>query len=75
MKNIISVIIAIIVFICSLSGANKLIHYMCSGFVNQDIKTLAVIGLWILSFSLIVGLSIFIAAIAKGLIDIILGND
>jgi len=63
MKYLIAIVAFIATIYFSFSGANQLIHYICEGITDPTAHIIVIIGLWVLSFSIVLGLSLTIASI------------
>jgi len=68
MKYIIALIIGILVFYSSFSGANNIIHWICQGITDQSLHQVMVIVLWIICFGLVLKVSLIGAIIVMSLI-------
>jgi len=68
MKYIITLIIGILVFYSSFSGANNLIHYVCQGIIDPSLHAVMVIVLWIICFGIVLKVALIGAIIVMSLI-------
>jgi hypothetical protein len=74
MKYIIALIVGIITFYFSFSGANNLIHYVCEGIIDPSLHAVMVIVLWIICFGLVLKVSLIGSLFVMSLIARI-GDD
>jgi len=72
MKFIIALILGIVSFYYSFSGANYLIHYVCQNIIDTSLHSVMVIVLWVVCFGLILKVSLFGSIMVM---QIIVGKD
>lgn len=74
MKEIISIIIGIAIFIGGFYLSAEIIDSLTSGLVGDNLRIIMKIVLWIVGFSLITTISIILGTIIGGLVYLILPN-
>lgn len=72
MKYIIALIVGILTFYFSFSGANNLIHIVCQGIIDPSLHAVMVIVLWIICFGLVLKVSLIGSMI---IMSLIVGKD
>lgn len=75
LKVLIGIIIAITCFYFSFHWANEIIHWIVSGIKNHDLYIILTIVLWVISFSTVFGVTLFITGFALTLYTFLISKN
>lgn len=72
-KGLVSAATFVLTFIYTFKWSNQLIHWIASGFQSHDGQLACVIILWVVCFSVVLGIAIGLASLLSALIAMLLG--